>query len=291
MKLKGSERNVRNFAGLRGFALTIGFASVLMVLDGSSGANAYGLPGVAVDPVGMRWSGFYLGLHGGFGHAEPDNTAFDVNRVVVTCETGPNSGIPRACASGDRDGEFIGLQFGYNLLATPNLLLGVEFDSSAAGIDKTTGNCAATGCASSEVETDYLGTIRGRLGYVQGNWLIYGTGGVAFTHSNTTRTITNVVNPGAAALLTGRSAEDSGFETGWVAGGGIEWAIFPSLTLKLEYQHLEFSDISRDFRYPTSNPNVTANSFRHTSTDLSIDTVRIGINLLFSRGDRTQPLK
>jgi len=121
--------------------------------------------------------------------------------------------------------------------------------------------------------------------------LVYGTGGLALGHLSADRTITNVVNAGARPLLIGRSAEDSGFETGWVAGGGIEWAIFPNLTLKLEYQHMEFTDISRDFSFPTPNPVLTESAFRHTSTDLRIDTVRIGVNLLFSREERAQPLK
>jgi opacity protein-like surface antigen len=36
----------------------------------------------------------------------------------------------------------------------------------------------------SEVELTWQATIRGRLGYVNGPWLIYGTGGVAFAHVN-----------------------------------------------------------------------------------------------------------
>src|SRR5262245_52589187 len=126
-----------------------------MLLDSNAHAKANGLPGVAIDPVGLRWSGFYVGLHGGYGRAEQDSAAFNANRVVQTCETGPNSGIPTACSSGDFEGGFIGLQLGYNFLVTPNVLIGVEFDSSAAGLDGRSSNCTATGCGHADVETDY----------------------------------------------------------------------------------------------------------------------------------------
>jgi opacity protein-like surface antigen len=71
-------------------------------------------------------------------------------------------------------------------------------------------------------------------------------------------------------------ASASGFQNGWVAGAGIEWMFAPHWTAKVEYQHTEFDNVTRDFNYagfPTA--------FRHVVSDSKTDTVRVGVNYLF----------
>jgi opacity protein-like surface antigen len=65
-------------------------------------------------------------------------------------------------------------------------------------------------------------------------------------------------------------------ESGWVAGAGVEWMFAPHWTAKIEYQHMEFDNIVRDFAYagfPTA--------ARHTVSDSTVDTVRVGVNYIF----------
>ena len=88
--------------------------------------------------------------------------------------------------------------FGLN----PNFLLGVEGDIDGANITGTNSSCLdATHCASSDGKNSWFATLRGQLGYVQDNWLIFATGGAAWVHGSATRTITALPNSSS-----GRSA-------------------------------------------------------------------------------------
>jgi outer membrane immunogenic protein len=79
--------------------------------------------------------------------------------------------------------------------------------------------------------------------------------------------------------LTGLAASASGNQNGWTAGAGVEWQFAPHWTAKVEYQHLQFDSVSRDFNYagfPTA--------FRHFASNSGTDTVRVGVNYLFNAG-------
>jgi outer membrane immunogenic protein len=90
--------------------------------------------------------------------------------------------------------------------------------------------------------TDYLATIRGRLGYAYGNSLIYGTAGVAFV--------------GYSDDLQDRGSEEAA--VGFVVGGGIEHKLSSNFSLGVEGLYYDFSseginvtagdfDLDRDF--------------------------------------------
>ena len=214
-------------------------------------------------PYPAIWSGFYTGIHGGYGWGETKGTSFDrFGAPTSPCVPGPGS----VCGN-DVEGPFVGAQVGYNFRVAPSFLLGVEADISGGAIDGTSIGCNATGCSQGDVNIDFLGTLRGRVGFVQGSWLLYATGGWAFGHAETDRTI-------LTGGLAGRVASDSGWENGWVVGGGVEWAFLPGYSLKFEYQRLEFGDITREFDYSPGN----AGAFRRIESELTIDTVRIGLN-------------
>ncbi len=52
---------------------------------------------------------------------------------------------------------------------------------------------------------------------------------------------------GTPSHLTGLAASASGNQNGWTAGAGVEWQFAPHWTAKVEYQHLQFDSVSRDF--------------------------------------------
>jgi outer membrane immunogenic protein len=68
---------------------------------------------------------------------------------------------------------------------------------------------------------DY-GTLRMRLGYAMGRWLIFGTGGYAVGDLE--------VDNGAAS--------ESKTLNGWTAGGGVEWVWNNNFTLRGEVAHI-----------------------------------------------------
>jgi outer membrane immunogenic protein len=114
---------------------------------------------------------------------------------------------------GDLEGFVIGGQIGYNWMLGDSFLLGLEGDASYSDQNVTDGG---------EYDVDYLATVRGRLGFAFDRFLVYGTGGAAF----------------AGAEFTG---DDIDF-FGWVAGGGVEYAITDNISFGVEYLHYEFGE-------------------------------------------------
>ncbi len=148
------------------------------------------------------------------------------------------------------DGWLGGGQIGYNW-QRGRLVYGVEADISSGWID------GGSGCCSHNLE--WLYSVRGRVGVTShdGRWLLYATGGVAWADIEY-----------ASAGFGGRS--DTHF--GWVVGGGIERALAPRLTARLEYLY-----------YDLDSGSAPAGALAGGATELdpSAHVVRFGLNLKF----------
>ena len=178
-------------------------------------------------PPLQTWAGFYLGAHGGYGWKDND---FSVNPFSTAFIGGIKS-----------TGWLGGGQAGYNW-QYGRAVAGLEIDGSATGIEGsslpvTAGN--TTGTLSDNVK--YLGTARGRLGWTPaGDWLLYGTGGLAWERVNRTSV---EVSPGANNTNTVRN-ETPRDHFGWVAGAGVETMIRNSNWIaRLEYLHYDFGTV------------------------------------------------
>jgi outer membrane immunogenic protein len=249
-------------------------ASAIAVAGSALGADL-GMPTKAplMAPVPTyNWNGFYIGGHVGYGWGHTSENTFDPAGTLVDS------------VGFDSSGAFGGGQIGVNYMVTPNWVLGLEADISAADIKGSVSGCSPAGCAIGNTKLDDFGTVRGRIGYAWNNVLFYGTGGWAWGHADANRQITCVVAGGgicpggpSPSVLTGQIASASGTESGWAAGGGVEWGFLPNWTVKVEYLHLEFDGIGHDYSYP----GFPAAS-RHINADTGIDTVRIGVNYLFN---------
>jgi outer membrane immunogenic protein len=157
-------------------------------------------PIIATAPV-FTWTGFYVGGNLGWGWRDDDNEA-----VVLT---GP--GIPAGIVGGTlnfdngNDGNFLGGgQIGYNY-QIGSFVVGVEADIQGIATDDNEavfipGPGFAGGTfvpGEFEDAADWFGTVRLRAGVAVNQFLVYATGGLAYTEDN----------------------------TGWTVGGGVEWAL------------------------------------------------------------------
>ena len=218
-------------------------------------------PPLAPAPLLYNWNGFYVGGHIGYGWSKIDSTGTSISTGVVESNT-----------SNDRNGLFLGGQVGYNFMVNPNFLVGVEGDFDGSDITGTNSNCTdATHCASSDGKNSWFATLRGRLGYVQNNWLIFATGGAAWVHGSATRTITASPNP----ALVGAVASASGTDLGWTVGGGVEYGFARNWSVNVEYRYMQV-DTGRDFIYAIPAAN------RHIDSTDHINTVRAAVNYHFN---------
>jgi outer membrane immunogenic protein len=150
-------------------------------------------PGPAFIPTpihaGYDWTGFYLGANVGGGWA---NTKSDFS-------VGGNPAF--ASANNSLAGALGGVQVGYNWQRGPavfGLETDFQFSSLSGRIDAPP--CPAAICgvdvsASYSQKIPWFGTVRGRVGYAADTWLIYATGGYAYTRLQTDA----VASAGAAA--------------------------------------------------------------------------------------------
>jgi outer membrane immunogenic protein len=203
-------------------------------------------------PPAWNWSGFYIGLNGGYGFG----------RSTWTGANGLTSG-----SFSDNGGQFGGTVGGNYQIG--QLVLGIEGDYDWQGLRGASNSapCAAVGvgfagnCATS---SSWIGTFRGRIGYAFDRIMIYATGGGAVTDIKASQTIL----PWASST-----------ELGWTAGAGIEGAITDNLTAKVEYLYAGFEKSS----CPAASCGLTP-AAAPVSVGLNESMVRVGLNYKFGFG-------
>ena len=218
--------------------------------------------GIAL-PVAYNWTGFYIGINlgGHFAKDEIGTTSFDFPGSGVIDTTSATSLAP--------NGILAGMQIGYNW-QVGRILLGIELDGDWLG-----GSASRTlsfgpplnpvDVMTNSSKTQFLTTVRPRVGVVLDRWLIYATGGLAFETFITNDTFTF---PRATDLT---SVDKRTTRTGETIGGGVEYAVLDSWTLKLEYLYVTFGSFDTDI---LSEP-ITVH---HHYVD---NLVRLGLNYRF----------
>ena len=170
------------------------------------------------------WTGFYAGINGGYGWNSGGNSIGYNDGGAGYIQGTDQSGAPQP------QGGFGGGQIGYNF-QSGSFVFGVETDFQGGKIsDRVTGLTVNGNDFTSRESIDWFGTARGRIGYAFGRVLVYGTGGVAYGDVREGAFVTNGVN---AVSFGNNSAQ-----IGWVAGGGVEFKITPSWSLRGEYQYI-----------------------------------------------------
>jgi opacity protein-like surface antigen len=89
-----------------------------------------------------------------------------------------------------------------------------------------------------DVETNLLASARLRLGYAMGDFLIYGTGGAAYTSLDATYT----ANGAFAGLSASRSQSESVNAFGGVIGGGVSAFVSDNAAISLEGLYYKFDE-------------------------------------------------
>jgi outer membrane immunogenic protein len=210
----------------------IQISSIAMGMFCSSAALAADLL-VAPPPTPplFTWTGFYLGANLGFGG---DRFVYPVTAAAVT------GGAAFAGSFSITSGGVLGGgQVGYNWEFPNNFLLGFETDFDGAAIRGKLTNTGGTigafgGAAEVGGRINYIGTVRARAGYAWDRFLVYGTGGFAYSQVNFP--VSAAVGAGGGSVAISTSQNNS--RTGWTAGGGVEYAITNNLTLKTEYLYV-----------------------------------------------------
>ncbi len=122
---------------------------------------------------------------------------------------------------------------------------------------------------SSQTKTNWLVTVRGRLGYAFAGFLPYVTGGLAAARA----TSSLAIQGGTQSAPQGPPFEAAIVETsvGYAVGGGIEFMLAPSWSVKAEYLHVDLGSADTLFDYGAAG---SAGARAHSQFDV----VRAGVN-------------
>ena len=223
------------------------FASVATVCLANA-AYAADLPvyeaPVAAVVAPYDWSGFYLGLQGGYAWGSADT---DVR----------TGGVLFSSIDPDGDGFVGGAHAGY-LYQFDSFVIGAEADIEYSGIDGSDRNATIFG----DGEINWMASLRLRAGYAWDRVLLYATGGLAYAD----------VDGGGGPIASPRQGY-SDDAWGWTLGAGADYAFTDNWSARLEYRYTAFDDVGSGLAplYPGFN----------ASTDIDLHAVRVGVSYHF----------
>jgi outer membrane immunogenic protein len=206
--------------------------SAILVIAPLSIASAADMAVKAAPPPTVpawSWTGFYVG--GNVGAAWPTNSQFVMNDPTgVLFAPGQTAMIQ---SDQGNDALMGGFHAGYNYQFSPTWVAGVEADwsftrlrlASSAPMNFLGVFPSAGTNLSASSDLSHIGSVRGRLGYAGiNNWLIYGTGGWAYTHVRDVGA--GVCGPPSCGFATStQNGNVNANVTGWTAGGGAEYRL------------------------------------------------------------------
>jgi len=248
------------------------------------GAMSVAFSSVASAGTPDGWEGFYAGANVGYAWGSSDAvTSADCGTVGPFYFACGNQAGVQASGTGSLspDGVTGGVQVGYNWQEQAWVYGGAldfgSFNLSKSRTGASTYVVVVPGvpyATSSSIDSDWLFTARGRLGWTAApHVLLYATGGLALTNLE----VSNAFADANGGLPGSGASSRSKTKAGWTIGGGVEWMLARNWTVDTEYLFLDFGSLAT-----SATVNAPAapggNSTLTTSSDLTAHTVRLGVN-------------
>jgi opacity protein-like surface antigen len=274
----------------------------------------------APEPKRPSWTDVYVGLNGGGAWSSPTLAAqvlpWSPPEIAGNAQSVADSSLNRLPARYKNNirGFVGGFQLGANWNFAGDAVVGVEADlDGAAG---NTNSQWSIGAASNRVAVTpatnpattrtntfttysqhtttlaYLGTVRGRIGYlVTPTVQIFGSGGLAYGGVTAANAYVAYRTGGSTPGYFG--PQYNGTLVGWTAGGGFEWMFTPQWSVKADYLYYNLGSVDlKDFNYsvvyapfnPTQNYTNNNNAFgtiSQTVAAFSGNVIRAGVNRHF----------
>lgn len=245
--------------------IVLGAVGIILTTSAAVAADLPQVRPLDPPPVLWSWTGPYLGIHvgGSFGSSSFSDSA---GPAIY----GGSVRTPAALAGG---------QVGFNWQPDRNWVVGVEADVSSLNANGTNTCLASSGfflSANCQVRQNAMATATGRVGFATGNagrTLIYAKAGGAWLGEK----IDIASNP----LIYATSLDQGRW--GWTVGAGIEKALAPAWSVKVEYDYAGFGSaavptpasfvqVAYPFGYlatPGSSSNVSQN----------VQALKVGLNV------------
>jgi outer membrane immunogenic protein len=232
-------------------------------------------------PAAFTWTGFYFGANAGGAFS---SNKFAADPLAGIAAFAANVAVVAGTGSSNSTSFTGGIQAGYNQQFS-NLVLGVEGDVEYIGGRRTrdTGNLAVGGATVRDMDSmgsDWMPTVRARLGWAFDRSLIYATGGAAFADMQFSRSQNWSLD--ACPVVAGLNACHTGSSSnsvGWTVGGGAEYALTNNWIIRAEYLYADFGKVK--FTTISNDPLIGASQTIAHSDRNSVQLARIGVDYKF----------
>jgi outer membrane immunogenic protein len=273
-------------------------------------------------PPAPMWTGFYAGLNAGYNFGTNSNAySQNLGQPWFSKTTGElvfnnSTALSMDMAKPNNQSGFIGGgQIGYNYQWGNNFVVGFETDFQGT---TTNGRSSGIGAAIAPVNStnqgildfsssslggttvqagvNWLGTVRGRAGYLfMPTLLVYGTGGLTYgnVYANVHQTALETQGVNLAGDIGTVYAnwygqgQQSQTRTGWNAGGGFEWMFMPNWSVKGEALYWDLGRINvqtASLGLQQGGGELPNTGWGRTSVSYSGVIARAGINYHFNFG-------
>jgi len=233
-----------SFRGLLVLALLSGAVMSAQAADQSPPRGPSYYPN-AYYPTSIDWTGWYVGVQLG--------GAFGSTRWTDPFSQLSDNTKPAGILGGG--------QFGVNWMRD-SLLFGAEADFAWMGVK---GSVADGAGFTHRFNSHWLSLVTGRVGFAFSQYLVYARGGAAFASERN-----KVIDPAGKLADSGTT-----MQYGWTVGGGIEYAITPNWSARLEYDFVDVPSRGIVLVGPPAIGSLPAN------VDFTIQKIVGGINYRF----------
>jgi outer membrane immunogenic protein len=199
----------------------------------------------AAEPA-ATWTGFYIGVVGGWAEAQAAQTNTKTN--VSDGYYSQNGGI-------------VGGTLGYNWQMT-NWVIGLETDLAWSSIKGAETICGPAHNQTCPTELRSFGTARGRVGYLFiPNTMVFAAGGLAYGEIKAYKE--------GVAVTDGQD-----WRAGWTIGGGFETMFASHWSFKAEYLYATFPGTATTYT-------ITASATPVAAVERNVHMVRAGVDWHF----------
>jgi outer membrane immunogenic protein len=244
-------------------------------------------------PAPYLWTGFYAGVNAGYADEQSNFTtaATGTPDAVLGLPLGVSEGLAALSSgqisTGNGAGFIAGGQVGYNLQLSPLWVVGLEADfqgktGSSGGsisVNNVVVGVPITSTQTASASTDWLGTVRGRVGVLLAPaWLVYFTGGLAYGGNSAS---TALAQSGTNGFVGTGAGSFSTTRVGYTLGGGLEWMFAPRWSAKAEYLFYDLGTAS--FSYPATSGFFLTPVYQNVVNNVHFEgnIARAGINYHF----------
>jgi outer membrane immunogenic protein len=271
----------------------------------ATGATAADLPSMKgpppVPPPVFIWTGFYAGVIAGDEWSDGSIGTITSNVSSIGGLNGDVGGAVATQGTGSvplRTGRFAGGgQVGYNYQVN-SFVLGVAADiegmvgSSGRNTVTNSGTVAgaaitisSTGTIASSRSLNYLGTARGRIGWlISPQILLFATGGLAYGGVASNTSVSEILGFTDTPPF-GTSGSFSGTRLGWTVGGGGEWMFAPHWGFTAEYLYYDLGHVSYQLsplnQFGDGGTTLETVSAVQSTTHINGNILRLGVNYHF----------